>query len=213
MSGHVLPARPARAAPAIVQAVHDGAAAGRPATTPRHCCCPASTTQLHAGIKAMMIDARRVAARALHPACAPARRARHRLDGHLRHRRRRRPRSCGRGCCRSPSSSPSSACSGRRSLLTVTRKGEPLLQALRGLGTVALWGAVGIVGTQLALRASDAYTFWILKQAIFGDSANPTDTPRHRPGRHVAGRVVQRAGAADCCSTCRSCSSPSPRSS
>ena len=34
----------------------------------------------------------------------------------------------------------------------------------------------GIVGTQLALRASDDYTFWILKQAIFGGSANPTDT-------------------------------------
>ena len=61
-------------------------------------------------------------------------------------------------------------------MLTVTRKGEPLLQALRGLGTVALWSAVGIVGTQLALKASDAYTFWILKQAIFGNSANPTNT-------------------------------------
>jgi hypothetical protein len=61
-------------------------------------------------------------------------------------------------------------------MLTITRKGEPLLQALRGLGTVALWSAVGIVGTQLALRASDDYTVWILKQAIFGDSANPTDT-------------------------------------
>jgi hypothetical protein len=61
-------------------------------------------------------------------------------------------------------------------MLTVTRKGEPLLQALRGLGTVALWSAVGIVGTQLALRASDDYTVWILKQAIFGNSANPTDT-------------------------------------
>jgi hypothetical protein len=44
------------------------------------------------------------------------------------------------------------------------------------LGTVALWSAVGIVGTQLALRASDDYTFWILKQAVFGDSADPTDT-------------------------------------
>ena len=61
-------------------------------------------------------------------------------------------------------------------MLTISRKGEPLLQALRGLGTVALWSAVGIVGTQLALRASDDYTFWILKQAVFGDSADPTDT-------------------------------------
>jgi hypothetical protein len=61
-------------------------------------------------------------------------------------------------------------------MLTITRKGEPLLQALRGLGTVAVWSAVGIVGTQLALRASDDYTFWILKQAVFGNSVNPTDT-------------------------------------
>jgi hypothetical protein len=61
-------------------------------------------------------------------------------------------------------------------LLTVTRKGEPLLQALRGLGTLALWSAVGIVGTQLALKASDAYTVWILKQAIVGDSPNPVDS-------------------------------------
>src|SRR4051794_16544320 len=60
-------------------------------------------------------------------------------------------------------------------LLTITRKGEPLLQALRGLGTLVLWSAVGIVGTQLALRASDAYPFWILRQAIIGDSANPTE--------------------------------------
>jgi hypothetical protein len=60
--------------------------------------------------------------------------------------------------------------------MTITRKGEPLLQALRGLGSVALWSAIGIVGTQLALRASDDYTFWILKQAIFGNSTNPTDT-------------------------------------
>ena len=41
---------------------------------------------------------------------------------------------------------------------------------------VALWGAVGIAGTQLALRAGDAYAYWILQQAIFGDSANPTET-------------------------------------
>ena len=60
--------------------------------------------------------------------------------------------------------------------LTITRKGEPLIQAMRGLATTALWSAVGIVGTQLALRASDSYTVWILQQAIFGNSANPVDT-------------------------------------
>jgi hypothetical protein len=58
--------------------------------------------------------------------------------------------------------------------MTITRKGEPLLVVLKGLFAIALWGAVGIVGTQLALRAGDAYAYWILQRAIFGDSANPT---------------------------------------
>jgi hypothetical protein len=58
--------------------------------------------------------------------------------------------------------------------MTISRKGEPLLTVLKGLFSIALWGAVGIAGTQLALRAGDAYAYWILKQAIFGDSTNPT---------------------------------------
>jgi hypothetical protein len=59
--------------------------------------------------------------------------------------------------------------------MAVTRKGEPLLTVLKGLFSVALWGVVGIAGTQLALRASDSYSYWILQQAIFGDSLNPTN--------------------------------------
>jgi hypothetical protein len=57
--------------------------------------------------------------------------------------------------------------------LTVTRRGEPLTQALRGLATLAVHSALGIVGTQLALFAADSYTTWILGQAIFGSSADP----------------------------------------
>src|SRR5258706_6775290 len=60
--------------------------------------------------------------------------------------------------------------------MAVSRRGEPLLQAIRGTWNTALWGAVGIAGTQLALKAGDDYSFWILKQAVFGDSANPVDT-------------------------------------
>ena len=59
--------------------------------------------------------------------------------------------------------------------MAITRKGEPLLTVLKGLFATALWGVVGIAGTQLALRAGDGYAYWILKQAIFGDSLNPTE--------------------------------------
>jgi hypothetical protein len=48
----------------------------------------------------------------------------------------------------------------------VTRKGQPLLQAGKGLITAAAWGAVGIAGTQLALRAGDQYACWIIGQSL-----------------------------------------------
>ena len=60
-------------------------------------------------------------------------------------------------------------------VMTISRRGEPLLVIVKGLAAVVLWGAVGLVGTQLALRAGDAYAFWVLKRAIFGDSLNPTE--------------------------------------
>jgi hypothetical protein len=59
--------------------------------------------------------------------------------------------------------------------MIITRKGDPLLTILKGLFSTALWGVVGIAGTQLALRAGDSYSYWILQQAIFGDSLNPTN--------------------------------------
>ncbi|MDT5025979.1 MAG: hypothetical protein QOE61_2405 [Micromonosporaceae bacterium] len=58
--------------------------------------------------------------------------------------------------------------------MAITRKSEPLLIVLKGLFTTAVWGVVGIAGTQLALRAGDSYSYWILRQAIFGDSMHPT---------------------------------------
>jgi hypothetical protein len=59
--------------------------------------------------------------------------------------------------------------------MAISRKGEPLLIVGKGLFTTAVWGAVGIAGTQLALRAGDSYSYWILQKAIFGDSLNPVD--------------------------------------
>lgn len=51
-------------------------------------------------------------------------------------------------------------------VMTVTRKGEPLLQVVRGLWNTALWGAVGIAGTQLALHAGDSFANWIILTAL-----------------------------------------------
>jgi hypothetical protein len=59
--------------------------------------------------------------------------------------------------------------------MAISRKGEPLLMVGKGLVTTAVWGAVGIAGTQLALRAGDSYSYWILRKAIFGNSLNPVD--------------------------------------
>jgi hypothetical protein len=57
---------------------------------------------------------------------------------------------------------------------TVTRKGTGLLQAGKGLVTAAVWGVVGIAGTQLALRAGDQYSCWIIGRAL-GASADACD--------------------------------------
>ena len=51
-------------------------------------------------------------------------------------------------------------------VMTVTRKGEPLLQVVRGLWNTALWGAVGIAGTQLALHAGDSFANWVILTAL-----------------------------------------------
>lgn len=51
-------------------------------------------------------------------------------------------------------------------VMTVTRKGEPLLQVVRGLWNTALWGAVGIAGTQLALHAGDSFANWVILRAL-----------------------------------------------
>ena len=56
-------------------------------------------------------------------------------------------------------------------LVILSRKPAPLVNILRGLWNTALWGAVGIFGTNLALRASDGYSTWILGQAVGNVSA------------------------------------------
>ncbi|HTM85130.1 MAG TPA: hypothetical protein VL179_09565 [Mycobacterium sp.] len=60
-------------------------------------------------------------------------------------------------------------------LMAVTRKSEPLLQVIRGLWNSALWGAVGIAGTQLALHASDSFADWVISTAL--NTGNPGPGP------------------------------------
>lgn len=56
-------------------------------------------------------------------------------------------------------------------LLTLSRRPDPLLGIGRGLFTVALWGAVGIIGPAAALRAGDAFSSWVLNEASSGKAA------------------------------------------
>ena len=57
--------------------------------------------------------------------------------------------------------------------IVITRKGEPLLQAVRGIWNTALWGSVGVAGTHLVLKVGDSYSMWLLNEAIFKDSTSP----------------------------------------
>ncbi|HEX6873646.1 MAG TPA: hypothetical protein VF163_21315, partial [Micromonosporaceae bacterium] len=51
-------------------------------------------------------------------------------------------------------------------LMAMSRRGQPLVQAVRGLWTTAVWGAAAVVGTTAALRAGDAYSCWVLVQGL-----------------------------------------------
>jgi hypothetical protein len=51
-------------------------------------------------------------------------------------------------------------------LLILTRKPQPLVNVARGLWNTALWGAVGIAGTHLVVKASDGYSTWVLEQSV-----------------------------------------------
>src|ERR671920_698649 len=46
-------------------------------------------------------------------------------------------------------------------VLAVTRRPEPALDVGRGLFTLALWSALGIIGPAAALRAGDAFSVWV----------------------------------------------------
>lgn len=51
-------------------------------------------------------------------------------------------------------------------LMIINRKGEPLVNVVKGLFATALWGAISLTGTQLVLRAGEAYTGWVLTRGM-----------------------------------------------
>ena len=49
--------------------------------------------------------------------------------------------------------------------MAVEGRGQPLFQLIKGLFMVAFWGAVGIAGTELALKMGDSWSVWIINQS------------------------------------------------
>lgn len=56
-------------------------------------------------------------------------------------------------------------------MLMVARRPDPLFGIGRGLFTLAIWAALGIVGPAAALRAGDAFASWVLDEATSGQAA------------------------------------------
>ena len=52
--------------------------------------------------------------------------------------------------------------------MAITHRLDPLLDIGRGLVTLALWAAIGITGSALALRAGDDFSSWVLDRAASG---------------------------------------------
>lgn len=77
--------------------------------------------------------------------------------------------------------------------ITVSRKGEPLLQAVRGVWNTALWGSIGIAGTHLVLKAGDSYSMWLLSKAVLDDSNKP---PNEAMSEALGGLMLPAANVA-----------------
>ncbi|AEV86818.1 Collagen alpha-4(VI) chain [Actinoplanes sp. SE50] len=63
-------------------------------------------------------------------------------------------------------------------MMVVTRKGEPLLQAGRGLISTVLWGGLSLAVAHLLLKASDGFCVWVIDESIPGDGA-PNEKLQH----------------------------------
>ncbi|BBH67099.1 hypothetical protein ACTI_37840 [Actinoplanes sp. OR16] len=54
--------------------------------------------------------------------------------------------------------------------VVISRKGEGFMQAVRGVWNTALWGAIGVAGTHLMLKAGDSYSTWLLAEAVMREN-------------------------------------------
>jgi type IV secretion system protein TrbL len=62
-------------------------------------------------------------------------------------------------------------------LMVISRKGEPLLQAARGLFNTALWGSIGVGAAHLMLKFGDGFSAWVIDQSVAGNGT-PADKLR-----------------------------------
>src|SRR5690606_5039237 len=53
-------------------------------------------------------------------------------------------------------------------LMVLTRRGLPLVQAIKGLWTAAVWGAVATTATAATIHATDLYSCWVLRGGLRG---------------------------------------------
>src|SRR4051794_29148162 len=75
-------------------------------------------------------------------------------------------------------------------VLAVTRRPEPALDVGRGLFTLALWSALGIIGPAASLRAGDAFSVWVLDAAAHGNAADRLIRLASLSGIDSAGAVI-----------------------
>jgi hypothetical protein len=60
--------------------------------------------------------------------------------------------------------------------VVISRKGDGFMQAMRGVWNTALWGAIGVAGTHLMLKAGDSYSTWLLTAAVKAENGkSPSD--------------------------------------
>lgn len=75
-------------------------------------------------------------------------------------------------------------------MLMVARRPDPLFGIGRGLFTLALWAALGIVGPAAALRAGDAFASWVLDEATSGQAAERLTSLASLSGITSPGAVI-----------------------
>jgi hypothetical protein len=80
-------------------------------------------------------------------------------------------------------------------LMTLTRRGQPLVRAIKGLWTTALWGAVAAGAATLVVRAGDQYSCWVIVEGLqAGGDTSLANAGQCGPEVHEA---IQKSPAVD----------------